>query len=68
MDVWRLYINSKLINVMFVEWRIESLWKFVIKKGIGKRMGKGKSFIFYYVIFVKVGRIFLEVGGEIEYK
>lgn len=68
MDAWRLYINSKLTNVMFAEWRIEPPWKPVTKKGTGKRMGKGKSSISHYVTPVKAGRILLEVGGEIEYK
>ncbi|XP_061188378.1 large ribosomal subunit protein uL16m-like [Saccostrea echinata] len=65
-DAWRLYINAKLTNDMFAEWRVEPPWKPVSKKGQGKRMGKGKSPISHYVTPVKADRIIMEIGGKIE--
>ncbi|ESO95448.1 hypothetical protein LOTGIDRAFT_150117 [Lottia gigantea] len=48
---------------MFAIWRVETPWKAVGKKGLGQRMGGGKSPIDHYVYPVKAQRIIMEVGG-----
>lgn len=53
---------------MFVLWRVSVFFKFIIRKGMGQRMGGGKGVIDYYVIFVKIGRFIVEMGGRCEFK
>ncbi|XP_003746522.1 39S ribosomal protein L16, mitochondrial [Galendromus occidentalis] len=67
-EMMRLTLNKKLdLTTSFAAWRIDPPYKPLTKKGIGKRMGKGKGAIDQYVVPVKAGRILFEVGGTIDF-
>jgi len=68
-EMMRMGINRRLDERRtFAEWRIDSPWKAVTKKGQGHRMGGGKGNIDHYVFPVKKDRMILEYGGHIEFE
>lgn len=69
LDMMRNTLNKKLdLTTSFAAWRIDPPYKPRTKKGVGKRMGKGKGAIDHYVTPVRAGRILLEVGGKLDYQ
>lgn len=53
---------------MFAQWRVDSPWKPITKKGTGKRMGGGKGTINHYVTPVRAGRIIFELAGYFDFE
>ncbi|XP_008290737.1 large ribosomal subunit protein uL16m [Stegastes partitus] len=66
-EMIRLTINRKMdARTTFAQWRINSPYKPITRKGLGQRMGGGKGAIDQYVTPVRCGRLIVEVGGKVE--
>uniref|UniRef100_A0A1B6CF59 Large ribosomal subunit protein uL16m n=1 Tax=Clastoptera arizonana TaxID=38151 RepID=A0A1B6CF59_9HEMI len=68
-EMMRLTLGRKIDpQRMFLVWRIEAPWQPITKKGLGHRMGGGKSGINHYVTPIKANRIIIELGGKCEFE
>lgn len=68
-EMLRVMVNRKMDErKMFAIWRIDPPWKPITKKGQGQRMGGGKGPIDHYVTPVRVDRIIVEMGGDVEFE
>jgi len=64
----RMTVNRWLNKRTFAIWRIPAPWKSITRRGAGKKSGKGKAGISFYVTPIKAGRVILEVGGKAEFE